>query len=242
MKLKHYLLASTLCIVPFAANAADLPTKAPAPVLQPIPFSWTGFYVGVSGGIISQNSKGTDIGDGTGDGLIFTAGDQYGISGVGGIVGINAGYNWQFAPNWVLGIEADISWTGINETFNFDCSPCSAVGSKLNYLGTVRGRFGYAWDRALIYATGGFAYGQVKNFATFDGSTAYTLATSKTQTGWTAGGGIEYAFTRNWTGRVEVLYVDLGSTTGVAPGNSSSCRFGFKNQYTVGRFGLNYKF
>ena len=140
------------------------------------------------------------------------------------------------------GIEADISWTGINETFNFDCSTCSAVGSKLNYLGTVRGRFGYAWDRALIYATGGFAYGQVKNFATFDFSTATRQQRPRRKPDGRLAVGIEYAFTRNWTGRVEVLYVDLGNTTGAAPGNSSSCRFGFKNQYTVGRLGLNYKF
>ncbi len=230
---------AALAVAP--ALAADLPRKAPVYVAPaPLPFLWTGFYVGVSGGIISQNSKGNDIGDGTGDGLINLGGDQYGISGVGGLFGINAGYNWQFATNWVLGIEADISWTGVNQTFNFNAG--SAVGSKLDYLGTVRGRFGYAFDRALLYATGGFAYGRVKNFATFDSSTAYTLATSKTQTGWTAGGGLEYAFSHNWTGRVEVLYVDLGNTEGTAPGNTSSCRFGFKNQYTVGRFGLNYKF
>jgi outer membrane immunogenic protein len=246
MRLRRYLLASTLCVLPFAVNAADMPTKArPAPVIQPIPYSWTGFYVGVSGGIIGQNSKGTDIGDGSGGGLIFTAGDQYGIPGVGGIVGGNIGYNWQFAPNWVLGVEADISWTSVDDTFAFNCSPCSAVASKLDYLGTVRARFGYVFDsfdrRAMLYATGGFAYGRVKNYATFDPTTLFTVNTSGTQTGWTAGAGLEYAFTNNWTARAEFLYVDLGDADGI-DSSTSGCRFGFDNRYIVGRLGINYKF
>ncbi len=223
-------------MMPFAASAADLPMKAPPPrLVQPAPFSWTGFYVGASAGIIGQNSKGTDIG-----GLIDSDGDQYGISGIGGLFGVNVGYNWQFAPNWVLGIEADIAWTGVDNTFNFNGSTGSAVASKLDNLGTVRGRIGYAFDRALLYATGGFAYGRVKNFATFDGSALFSASTSSTQTGWTAGGGLEYAFTNNWTVRIEALYVDLGTQTSSV--NRSGCAFGFKNQYTLGRLGLNYKF
>src|SRR5450755_1412664 len=114
MKLKQHLLASALCVLPFAASAADLPMKAPPMrVVQPIPFTWTGFYIGASAGFISNNSTGNDGGDGTGDGMINAAG-TYNIGGVGGIFGGNVGYNYQFAPNWVLGIEADISGSTLN--------------------------------------------------------------------------------------------------------------------------------
>jgi outer membrane immunogenic protein len=244
MKLKQVLLASTICVLPFAASAADLPVKAPIRVVQPIPFTWTGFYVGASAGFISQNTRGDDRGNtNDGDGLINNIGDTYGIPGVGGLFGGNIGYNWQFAPNWVVGIEADIAWSGVNDSFSvssFNGIGTGTYSSKLDYLGTVRGRIGYAFDRALLYATGGFAYGGVKNSA---GNGPNRIAsTSETQTGWTVGGGLEYAFTNNWTARVEALYVDLGSSEGTTTSVLSSCRFGFKNTYTLGRFGLNYKF
>jgi outer membrane immunogenic protein len=245
MKLKQHLLASALCVLPFAASAADLPMKAPPMrVVQPIPFTWTGFYVGASGGMIAQNSVFTDTGLGGGGGLIFSAGDQYGVSGTGGILGANIGYNYQFAPNWVLGLEADIAWTSISNSYSFNCRSggvCSSVGSKLNSIGTFRGRIGYAWDRALFYATGGLAYGHVQNTASWDQTPGGTSANDTWRTGWTVGGGLEYAFLNNWTVRAEALYVDLGNSTG-SVSTTFGCAFGFKNKYTLGRFGLNYKF
>ena len=226
---------AALAVTP--ALAADLPRKAPVYMPPaPLAFSWTGFYVGGSAGIIGQTGHGTDFGDGTGDGLIGLAPSDYGFGRVGGLFGVDVGYNWQFAPNWVLGVEADIAGTTINGVSTL------GVSSKLNSLGTIRGRIGYAFDRALIYATGGFAYGHVENRASYDNSTAYTVDLSGNRTGWTFGGGLEYAITNNWTARVEALYVDLGSQDTASPGNFSSCRFGFKNTYTVGRLGLNYKF
>lgn len=238
MKLKHYLLASTICVLPFAASAADLPMKAPPMrVVQPIPFTWTGFYVGASAGFISNNSTGDDGGDGTGDGMINSAG-TYHIGDVGGIFGGNVGYNYQFAPNWVLGIEADISGSTLNGN-GFSDIFGSEVTSKLSALGTVRGRIGYAFDRMLVYATGGFAYGKVHNRASYQQDPFYTVDEDTWKTGWTVGGGLEYAFTNNWTVRAEGLYVDLGTSSFVSP---SGCSFGFKNRYAIGRVGLNYKF
>ena len=117
---------AALTITP--ALGADLPRKAPAYLPPaPPPFSWTGFYVGGSVGVIGQDVQGTDFGDGTGDGLLFTAGDTYSNSNIGVIGGINAGYNWQFASNWVIGIEADISGTSLKGNNAFDC--CGAVYS-----------------------------------------------------------------------------------------------------------------
>jgi outer membrane immunogenic protein len=235
MKLKQCLLASTLCVMPFAASAADLSVKAPYSAVAP--FSWTGFYIGGSGGLIMQGTTGTDLGNGFGGGFWANLGDTYGVTGNGGIFGVNAGYNYQMG-NVLLGLEADIAASSLNDSFT---SNGLAVGSKLSSLGTLRGRIGYAFDRALLYATGGLAYGHVENQAYNVNFPAYNANTSGMRTGWTAGGGLEYAVTNNWTVRAEALYVDLGTATGSNP-IAATCRFGFKNTYTVGRFGLNYKF
>ena len=235
-KMKRYLLASAMCALPFTASAADMSVKSHyTPPPQPVPFTWTGFYVGASAGIITQATTGTDI-----NGLINNGGDTYGVAGTGGLFGINAGYNYQVG-SWVLGLEADIALSTIKNTFNFEGYPDSYVSSELDSLGTVRGRIGYAFDRALFYATGGLAYGQVKNGASYEQEAKYTSTTSGWQTGWTAGAGLEYAITNNWTVRAEWLYVDLGTSTG-SLNNASGCRFGFKNTYQVGRVGLNYKY
>jgi len=240
MKLKQVLLASTICVLPFAASAADLPVKAPYRVVQPVPFTWTGFYVGGSAGFIGSNSTGDDSGDTGGDGMINAKG-TYNIGGVGGLFGVNVGYNYQFAPNWVLGIEADIAGSTLSGYAYQDIFG-SEVYSKLSALGTVRGRFGYAFDRLLVYATGGLAFGNVHNRASYRQDPVYTVDESKWKTGWTVGGGIEYALTNNWTVRAEGLYVDLGRSNFIAPGNASGCSFGFKNAYALGRLGVNYKF
>jgi outer membrane immunogenic protein len=249
MKLKQVLLASTICVLPFAASAADLPVKAPMRVVQPVPvpFTWTGFYVGGSVGLISQGTVGTDLDN---DPRLGQAGpgSTYGITGSpGAIFGVNAGYNYQFAPNWVVGIEADIAGSTLKNTVNQTATNNSEGGtcrwgfqSRLSALGTVRGRIGYAFDRALLYATGGLAYGRVHNSAISDSNeSGQQYDSTKWKTGWTAGGGLEYAITNNWTVRCEALYVDLGTTTVT---NLSGCRFAFKNTYTLGRLGMNYKF
>ena len=163
------------------------------------------------------------------NGFWFNAGDRYDITGFGGIFGVNVGYNYQFAGNWVIGLEADIAGSTLDTSFT--SADFLGLKSKLNSLGTVRGRIGYAFDRALVYATGGFAYGHVENTAFNSTALSYNSSTSDWRTGWTAGAGIEYAFTNNWTVRVEGLYVDLGSTTGSISNGSTGCRFGFKNTY-----------
>jgi outer membrane immunogenic protein len=238
--MKKQLLSSValaaLMVTP--ALAADLPRKAPAYVPPaPPPFSWTGFYVGASAGFIANDSEGNDNGDGTGDGWINTPA-TYRLGQVGGLFGVDVGYNWQFSPNWVLGIEADIAGaTGNGDGFSDIYG--SEVYSKLSALGTIRGRIGYAFDRMLVYATGGFAYGKVHDRVSWEQAPDYTADESKWKTGWTLGGGLEYAFPNNWTVRAEGLYVDLGSTSFT---NISSCNFGFKHRYALGRIGINYKF
>jgi outer membrane immunogenic protein len=231
MKLKPYLLASALAVVPAAANATS-PT---------IPYNWTGFYVGGTAGLITQGATGTDLGPTC---LINCSVTSYDIGDVGGIFGVHAGFNYQ-TGRWVLGVEADYSGTTLDTTQSVFPLP-STVSSKLDSLGTVRGRLGYVFDnRLLVYGTGGWAYGHVNNRASFEQDPLHTVSETLTKYGWTAGGGADWAFMDHWIARVEVLYVDLGnSTTNLAPASSinSSCRFGFRNTYTIGRLGLSYKF
>jgi outer membrane immunogenic protein len=206
------------------AAAADLPSRgyAPAPVYAAPIFTWTGFYIGLNAGY--GGDKNTYSINGFGNVASITSG--------GFIGGGQIGYNYQFAGTaFVLGLEADLQATNIEGKITI---LGIGLGSKLDYLGTVRGRLGYAFtDRALIYATGGLAYGRVKtnvaNIISFGGS----------NTGWTAGAGIEYALTQNWSLKTEYLYVDLGSKSSLLfPGLS----VGVKNREHIVRAGLNYRF
>jgi len=241
---------------PLAAQAADLPTRkeAPAPVFVPPPFTWTGFYIGANaGGVWSNggNASTTVFANGLPIGTISGVpatladvfpGSNFGSSQSGFIGGGQAGYNYQWG-SWVFGVETDFDGTtlsrsrsvigptfvepffGLNDFF-------TANGSvKLDWLGSTRGRVGYAWDRLLIYGTGGVAYGGASShldvFDAVDGFGFSSSGGSSTRTGWTAGGGVEYAFTNNWIIGAEYLYYDLGSRhLNIVPNVAASDFFG----------------
>ena len=234
MKKGSFLAATILCLTG-SAFAADLPTtkSAPVPAYAPPPvYNWTGFYVGVNAGVGFWD---------TGNVTIFDPelGPQTRRvdSNTAFVGGGQAGYNDQIGQT-VFGVEADIQGVSGGTSFNWGkytfFGPSN--GGNPGYLGTVRGRLGYAIDRTLIYATGGFAYGEL-----FNGP-----FTNNTGTGYTAGGGVEYAFSNNWTGRIEGLFVNLdnGSRTrtlvnaGVAYPITSTGG----NDGGLVRLGLNYKF
>lgn len=166
-------LAAALIATPAAAADLSYPQQsyayAPAPA-----FTWTGFYLGAN---VGYGLGEADFSDDT-DGFVG---------------GIQAGYNWQFANNFVLGIEADLQGTNVG-------SPTY----ELDYFGTIRARAGFSINQVLLYGTAGFAYGS----GTYE---LLGLSNSQTSTGWTVGGGGEYAFDNNWSVKAEYLYVDLGT-------------------------------
>jgi outer membrane immunogenic protein len=226
---------------PHRAAVVGMPVKAPA---LPPSLSWTGFYVGVNAGHIdSVGRTNTDvavlsIGDFTG-GRFAAAGNAFNLvsAGVnqfnhhfgGSLGGVQAGYNYQFSPTVVAGLEADIQGTELAQdwatTLTTGQGPfwvtSTTVADRLEYLGTVRGRLGVTpTPDLLIYSTGGLAYGRVRSstqiaFNNTGGAIPGTTAASfsDTRVGWTAGGGLELKFSANWSGKFEYLYYDLGSAT-----------------------------
>jgi outer membrane immunogenic protein len=187
--MKSVLVASVAALALGAglvsANAADIQqrqmvTKAPAYV-APV-YTWTGPYIGISGGYGWGSS---DFSGGLG-----------GVDPDGGLFGATLGYNWQMGT-LVTGIEGDISWSGLRDS-------SGGLRTENNWLGTVRGRLGYNAGRWMPYVTGGLAVGDI------DSSIAGTGSSDKTKAGWTIGGGVEAQIAGPWTAKVEYLYVDLG--------------------------------
>ena len=193
--MKRFFLAGVTVLALMVAQptlAADAPVyKGPVPVAAAL-FNWSGLYIGINGGYGWGNSRWTAPGGvpDTGDFRI-----------AGGLIGGTLGYNWQTGP-LVLGIEGDLDWSGIGGSTLIACGATGCTTTN-HWLATLRGRVGYAWDRSLLYATGGLAVGDVKaEIVPFPSSTS-------TQTGWTIGGGLEVALAPNWSVKAEYLYVRL---------------------------------
>jgi high affinity Mn2+ porin len=177
------------------AFAADLPLKAPA--LRAI-YDWTGFYFGGHYGY-----GGASFGPDTNP--LPLQGELLPHSTMGQIAGYQLGYNRQFANNVVLGFEADATFPAPLDQAALARMPPAPFNTSLNYIGTARGRIGYAFDRWMPYLTGGFAWGHA-HAEINDGSGAMVR---HYQFGWTAGLGLEFAVSDNWSAKLEYDYVEL---------------------------------
>jgi outer membrane immunogenic protein len=241
MKLKYTLLAATALLpVTISAYAADLPSRLPPAVLPPPPvFTWTGFYVGGQVGYQwSSNSAGNVYA--VVPGTAVAASPNYNSAGV--IGGGHVGYNWQM-NQFVLGIEGD----GEGSSF-YGSGPYGGGAYRFmttqDVQGSVRGRLGYAWNQLLIYATGGVAFGSVKNsYTNYAGAVGIADIVSSTRTGWTVGGGFEYFFRPQWSLRGEYRYTDLGTHTDILANSSGATLAVSKHQTeNSARFGVSYHF
>ncbi|HXW72039.1 MAG TPA: outer membrane beta-barrel protein [Methylocella sp.] len=219
---RNLLLASVgaFALATSAALAADLPSRAPPPVyVPPAPiFTWTGIYVGGQIGYAwgSGNLNYTGFDPFLGAGLATSVGGT--PSGV--IGGAHVGYNYQI-NQWVVGLEGTVDGTSLSNTtvaFFPDGTNIQAQ-STADIQGSIRGRAGVAWDRALIYATGGVAFGGFNtNYSVFNSGALGILPAfyannsfSNTRVGWTVGGGIDYAVTNNWSIFAEYRYTNWGT-------------------------------
>ncbi|ODT08382.1 MAG: hypothetical protein ABS35_44365 [Kaistia sp. SCN 65-12] len=237
--LRTATMASVLALGVAGAQAADL-TYEPAPVAAPVAFNWTGFYIGVHGGVGGGDID-TYFADEVGPYV------DYSDNAFGAFGGAQIGYNWQFSPNWVAGVEADIAYSGIESNFDWNYVDGSAynINTNIDWFGTLRGRIGYAWDNLLVYGTGGAAYGDVEVSTNYsDPEDAYGSSFSDTRWGWTIGAGVEYGITQNITLKTEYLYVDLGSIhqDGFNAAEDLDGRFDTDVAFHTLKVGLNYKF
>jgi len=197
------------------AFAADMPVKAPVKAPIAVLWEWTGCYIGVEGGGNWGRTRNQDI-TAPFNGIAVT--NPFNLSG--GLAGGTVGCNYQ-TGKWVIGLEGDISWTnkdGIaNEIPPFNTTATIEVQER--WIDTVRGRIGHKFgerDQFLLYVTGGVASASVISTTCLPG--VFCTSASNTMTGWTAGGGWEWAIfpampaPHNWVSlKIEYLYVDLGS-------------------------------
>jgi outer membrane immunogenic protein len=234
------------------------PPPPPAPV-----YSWTGFYVGGNaGGVWGQVDESLGL---TGSWVgrpetpaLLNAGSQ-GLRGSGFIGGGQVGFNVQSGPA-VFGIEADIDSGRMLASKPISNVPNPSVTSysigadaRTSWMATVRGRAGVAFDRLLLYVTGGLAVAN-DNFSqtlvqTTGGAFVQTGSPSATKDVGIFGGGVEYAFGNGWSLKGEYLHADLGrlAANSVCPVPSTGCG-GFTGNHSdklridIARAGINYKF
>jgi outer membrane immunogenic protein len=262
-----------------SALAADMAAKAPSAVapVQAAP-SWTGFYIGgnVGAGWGHQNatfaandpSAANFLGAVSPPPMSFKTDDVLG--------GVQLGYNWQVQPAWVVGFETDFDWTSLKGSSTANTALQTATYSEdehIKWFGTVRARLGWlASPNLLIYGTGGLAYARVEHsgnvmaapgfsifnttggFSYFCGApgptTCFAGSSNAVDTGWTAGGGLEWAIAPHWSVKGEYLFVSLknnsmtetalGTLAPVTPA-SFTVNSG-RTDFNVLRAGLNYRF
>ncbi len=243
-----FLIAAASLAALGSAFAADLPSRKEAPVFAPPPPPpplWTGFYAGLNlgGGWMDRSSSN-----------VVGWGWNNGGNNTGGVVGGGQiGYNYQFGQSFLVGIETDFQGTSIGSGGNNNnpwlwgawngIGPWGGWGglnatARVNWFGTVRGRLGWLFTPTLlVYGTGGFAYGDVqRNF--------WWNQNSVVQTGWTAGGGVEWMFLPNWSAKAEYLYTDISGSQQnwwFNPGFSLNNVNNHTRFHTV-RAGVNYHF
>jgi outer membrane immunogenic protein len=229
------LFASVLTIATVPAIAADLGAAAvePLPPVAPvaIPFNWSGFYVGAAVGYQWNKMDGTYFNP------VFTA-PTINADGDGFVGGAYAGYNAQFGSA-VVGLEADIEAVGASG-YGEDRILNSYFDIDQKWQGSVRARLGYAMGAIMPYLTGGVAIGNwdIEGGTVLAPATSFTY--SQTHAGWTAGGGVEYAFTDNLIGRAEYRYADYGDHTKGIPIAPDFDKVDFKSH--TARVGVGYKF
>jgi outer membrane immunogenic protein len=264
--MKKFILAAVLAgIGSTAALAADI--GAPVPQVPAQVYNWTGFYVGGDVGVAGVRHNFTsNFSQQESDPTFANNAQDNPFSPTPLIGGGHAGFNWQFAPNLVAGVEGD--WQSVRSRQSFcrqtDISSVACLdgpgnnlgfgsaGGEFNWVATARGRVGWATGPLMIYGTGGAAFTEVKSslgLSCFDGCgdngnpVSASVSSSTQKTGWVIGAGVEWMFAQNWTVRGEYQHIDLGSVTSSL---TPDCNCGFtatqKVNLDILRAGVSFKF
>jgi outer membrane immunogenic protein len=254
LSMKAIALAACSALISTSVYAADLTAAAyeAAPVVADN-YTWTGAYIGLNAGygwgdfdhsVQAKGPEGKSPLPGTPESEIdYEILDQatYSSSPGGFVGGVQLGYNWQFAQ-FLVGVEADFQGANIKGSVSGGADPYGFnAESKIDWYGTARARVGYIpAERFLVYATGGLAYGHVESYMNYAG---FESSVSTTKSGYTVGGGVEYAFHNNWSLKTEYLYTDLGKIDSLE-GQRGYRKFSAETEasFQAIRIGLNYKF
>jgi len=221
-------LASVAAAAP--ALAADLGSrsyyqKAPA-YAAPIYYR-TGFYIGGHvGGAFSSDNNFSGLSTGNNSNGRFLG-------------GLQAGYDYQFSPNFVAGIEGQYSWLSGNVGAVFPGS--FAYTNNQRGLGSITGRVGYTWGPGLLYVKGGYAYSDNSEQVTLGGVPVAFATNGDHSNGWTVGVGVEYMFAPNWSAKAEYQYYNFGSATFTAPAGLVPVGSFTTDDHTI-TAGVNYRF
>jgi outer membrane immunogenic protein len=235
------------------ASAADLGARpiTKAPIAAPIAvYDWSGFYIGGHiGGAWADKDWSVNPATVFAPFGVFLPGAAIPVGSHradGFLAGGQIGFNWQTGA-WVFGVEGDASWTNADGQ-----DACFGIGAgltcrtEMNWMATITGRVGYAWNNVLLYAKGGVAFVDEDHsvFLTgLPGLGAFTAGV--TRTGWTVGAGLEYGFTPNWSAKIEYNFMDFGNdTVGFTfPGvGGPLLNLDIDQQVHVVKAGINYRF
>ena len=230
---KFLFAASVVALSSASAFAADLParTYTKAPVYAAPVYNWTGIYAGVHIGAAFGGDDG------------FTATPLTPVPLTGSnrdaafLGGGQIGADYQFAPNWLVGIEGQIS--GLSNSDRNFVSGINSFRDRSDWLASVTGRLGYTWGPGLIYAKGGVAFRDDNGLAATAGF--LPAVTDRQSTGYTVGGGLEYMFAPAWSAKVEYQYYNF-DTTNVAFTSGGPQALSYKDDLHTVKVGLNYRF
>jgi len=251
------LAAASALLSAQLASAADLPTKAPAAVPAPAVYNWTGFYIGgqVGGGWASSTTTNVDASASFPAGFVQNPVDPSGALG-----GVYGGYNYQWGQ-LVLGIDGDYSWAKLTGSgadpavFNPPrTSDVALHNEKINWVATVTGRLGYAWNNWMLFVKGGGAWARFEGNTSLIrtvGATTTTIGvanSSETRDGWIVGTGLEWGITPNWTAKIEYDYIGFSTAnftstnTNLLNGTTQVLARSATSHLNIAKIGVAYKF
>jgi outer membrane immunogenic protein len=233
-EMKKFLLGTVALValgatVPaFAADLAARPayTKAPA-YMAPI-YNWTGFYIGghIGGAFEGNNGFGGSSNNGNNGSFLG---------------GVQAGADYQFAPNWVVGLEGQYSWlSNNNNTTTFGATGYTYTNNQ-RALGSFTGRVGYTWGPGLLYVKGGYAYSDYGQSVALGGVPQAFALNGSHHDGYTVGAGLEYMFAPSWSAKLEYQYYNFGNTSFITPAPLVAFGSTRNDEQTV-KAGINYRF
>jgi outer membrane immunogenic protein len=241
MKIDTWILASVAVMsLTTAAFASDLPSKkspAVAPVVVANVNDWSGFYVGGAIGFVNSSISFDDV-----NGRYNPAGTKYSSFSNAATASARGGFNYKIADRYVLGLETDVRFSNASSSNGYD-GGSDLITTKANYMGSTRVRLGMTAGDALLFVTGGVAYGNPASKVN-NSSDADLFDNSTTHFGYAVGGGIEYRMAKEWSVSVEGLYYKLNtfSNNGVCAGENCGNRIDVNYDQLVTQVGINYHF